>query len=76
MGDTYKASGKPRQSSNAVADAVNAVSDYMRASREDKGPSINKAENDQLTTLDASNSSNVASNAGRQAQSTDHQNQY
>jgi hypothetical protein len=57
----------------AVSDAVSAVKDYMRAGREENTGFGNKDEDSQLRE---SNSSNVASNAGRQAQSTDASNQY
>ncbi len=57
----------------AVSDAIDAVKDYMRAGRDENTGFGNKDEDSQLRE---SNSSDMASNAGKQAQSTDHQNQY
>ena len=58
----------------AFSDAIDAVKSYMGAGRRET--SGNKNEQEQLDELDNSHSSNQSSNAGRAAQSTDHQNQY
>jgi hypothetical protein len=59
--------------SGAVSDAVDAVKSYVGVGRRDV--SGNKDEQSQLDESDKSESEQ-ASNAGRQAQSTDHMNQY
>lgn len=61
----------------AVSDAIEAVKGYMAAGRRENDNSTGNTDEDhQLSQEDDGTSSTVASNAGRQAQSSDHQNQY